>query len=130
MDTFMLIIITYAAFGIGLLWLSVRLARRIRLVCLRAGIYAAVFAFWFSPGIVAGEGGAAPAPLWLAFWSSTSRFLTNRSTEPDNPWPLHYWKQDVYYGSITFAIVWAVAFVVSLSVIGIRRWLRKDEHTA
>jgi hypothetical protein len=131
MDTFLLIIIAYVAFGIGLLWLSVRLARRIRSAIFRAAIHAAVFAAWFSPGLDVGEGGAMPAPLLLLFWDSTSRLLSDLRTEPGNPWPLHYWRQGMFWGIIILAIVWVVAFLIILCIAGIRRrWLRKNELTA
>jgi hypothetical protein len=66
--------------------------------------------------IVAGEGGAAPTPLWLVLLGETSRYLTNSHAEPANPWPLHWWRQSIYYGGVTFGIVWGAGFVVAVCV--------------
>jgi hypothetical protein len=135
MDTFTLIIIAYLVFGAGLLWLSVRLARRIRSARFRAAIHAAVFALWFSPGVAVGEGGAMPAPLWLVFLDGTSRLVSDLSARTSgalyNPWPLHYWLNGMFWGIIILAIVWVVVFLVILCMAGIRRrWLRKNERAA
>lgn len=100
------IVILYVALGIWLLWLSVKYTRRITSVILRAVIPAIVFAVWFSPGAVAGEGGVGPAPLWLAFLSSS------RS------------RQDIYYCAIIFAIVWGIAFIVLLCIFSFLKWLK------
>jgi hypothetical protein len=129
-DTIAFYVIGYVVFGAAFLWLSVRLSRRIRSVMLRAAISAGVFALWFSPGGIAGEGGAAVVPLWMAVISSTSTFLEHSRAEPSNPWPLHYWRQDMIGGIITLAILWSIAFAVILCIVGIRRWLRKDESAA
>jgi hypothetical protein len=90
----LILIIGYVAFGIGLLWLSVRLTRSIPSLVGRAAIHGAVFALWFSPGMFAGNGGRIPGPLWLALLTHKSAF-------------------SLYVSGRTFVFVWAFAFVVA-----------------
>jgi len=132
MELFALIVVLYVALGVGLLVLSVTLARRIPAAALRLLIHSGVFAAWFSPGGVAGEGGAGPAPLWLAFLDSTWHLFSTMRTETGqyNPWPLHWWWQGTRAGIVVLGIVWGATFGVLLCVAGVRHFLRKNEVTS
>jgi hypothetical protein len=135
MDTFALIVVGYCALGFGCLWLSVWLAaRRIRRLVFRAAIHAAIFSVWFSPGAVAGQGGAVPAPLWISFVGELSQYHNAAvedaerrhdfpNQDPPDRLPLQFWWYSIGIELMIFVIVWVLAFLVTLGLGAIyRRW--------
>jgi hypothetical protein len=111
MGLLLLLVIAYIAFGILLLSLSVKFARSIPYLFWRASIHGAVFSFWFSPGMFAGNGGRIPGPLWLALLTNKSAFSASVS-------------------SMTLVFVWGAACIVTLCAAGIRRRFQTDERDA
>lgn len=101
----LLVVLVYIALGIGLIWLSMRLAKRIPFPALRIAIHTAVFTFWFMPGMAVGEGGAMPVPLWLIVLDPKQRL--------DPPLVI-----------IVFGACWAIAWLVAF---GLGRWWEKKQ---
>jgi len=129
MDAFMILIGVYVAVGVFLLYLSVRLAERIRSARIRAAIYAAVFALWFCPGLAGGNGGVAPAPILMLLWTSTAQLIEDWGSNSDNRWHLHYYLSGLFWGGVIVAIFWAVAYGLILGTAHLRQDPPKDGET-
>src|SRR4051812_44033919 len=108
MGTLLILAVAYAAFGIWLVSLSVRLARSVPSLFRRAAIHSAIFSVWFSPGLIGGNGGALPVPLWLALVANKPVYA-------------------LWVSGVTFVVVWAISCVVAVGAAGIRHRFRRDE---
>lgn len=106
----------YVGIGVGLLWLSVKLAKRVDSVFLRAAIYGVVFSVWFSPGVLTGNCGALVVPLWLAFILQPSQYLSNSG--------------ELEAVGKMFGFFWGVGCLATLCAVGIRRKFRTGKPAA
>jgi hypothetical protein len=125
-DTGSAIPVVYVALGGGLLWLSVWIVKRFRSGTLRSAIYAGIFALWFSPGILVGEGGVGPAPLWYVFIVNITQYLFPRGEDPTSPSPVRGIPDSMGVCIIVLATVWVVAFAVTWLIVTLRQMLKRQ----